>query len=230
MKKENKKQAYKRREFEIKPLNPNFELPVRVKRGSIGYDLKIPEDTIIPAHTRVAIPIGFAINLPYGTEGKIESRSGFAKNGMEGWGRKTTTKKLLGFIPVKKQLPIGFHRYDADVITGKVDPCYTDEVHVLVKNNGDDPFTLKAGKRIAQLTFYQVGSPFFLVVDELTCKSRGGGLGSSGTERIGKKRKKEEAPVEAAPAPHVSSEEEIYQEEVNDTDNENDSTHEGAFV
>lgn len=194
----------KRREFEIQPLSDSFELPVRAKRGSIGYDLTVPEDFVVPAHSRCRIPMGFAINLPYGVEAKIEARSGASLKGLVGYGRYKVKSKVFGFIPVKRTQG-GRHHFDADILTGKIDPNYTDEVHVLVKNN-DEAFTIKAGSRIAQMTFYNVGSPFLRVVEKLTCKSRGGGFGSSGIDRIEKSSSDIAEPISA---PYVSSEEEI---------------------
>ncbi len=208
-KRDSNNKTIKRREFEIQPLADTFELPIRAKRGSVGYDLTVPEDFYVPAHSRCRIPMRFAINLPFGVEAKIEARSGATLNGMVGYGEYKVKAKLLGFIPVNKTVS-GRHRFDADVMTGKVDPCYTDEVHVLLKNN-DGAFLIKAGTRIAQMTFYNVGSPFFRVVDKLTCKSRGGGFESSGSDRI---KPKTNDVIEPAPAPHVSSEEEIHQVDV----------------
>lgn len=198
----------KRREFEIQPLADSFELPVRAKKGSIGYDLTVPEDFVVPAHSRCRIPLRFAINLPYGVEAKIEARSGASLKGLIGYGEYKVKSRIFGFIPTMRKQH-GRHHFDADVLTGKIDPNYTDEVHVLLRNN-DGQFTIKAGTRIAQMTFYNVGSPFLRVVDKLTCKSRGGGFGSSGTERLDRvERNLSEAVIEPAPAPHVSSEEDI---------------------
>lgn len=204
--KEHKAKSYKRREIEIKALADTFELPIRVKRGSVGYDLTVPEDTLIPAHSRFGVPMRFAINLPISVEGKIEPRSGHSLRGLPGHGERIVKKKLFGLIPIKAKVQ-GTFKFNADVLVSKIDPNYTDEVHVLIKND-DDEFTIKAGTRIAQLTFYQVGSPFLKIVDELTCKSRGGGLGSSGYGRVSRKRKEDVST--ASTAPHVSSEEDIY--------------------
>lgn len=124
----------------------------------------------------------FAINLPIGTEAKIEPRSGCSLHGMVGYGVKTRKLKLFGFLPVRKKV-YGRQTFDADVMVGKIDPNYTDNVHVLLKNN-DVEFTIKAGTRIAQMTFYYTTSPFFRIVEELSAKSRGGGLGSSGVSKI----------------------------------------------
>lgn len=181
MKKEQSKKIV-RKEFEMKPLSDDFVMPQKAKRGSIGYDLTIPRDVVIPAHSRVKIPLDFAINLPNGTEAKIEPRSGCSLHGMVGYGCKKRKLKLFGFIPVTKKF-YGRQTFDADVIVGKIDPNYTDNVHVLLKNN-DVEFTIKAGTRIAQMTFYYTTSPFFRIVEELSCKSRGGCFSSSGLYKI----------------------------------------------
>ncbi len=196
----------KKKEYEIHPLREGFELPVRAKRGAIGYDLTVPEDIIVPAHSRCKIPLGFAINLPYGVEAKIEPRSGASLRGLLGNGMCKHKLKLFGIIPITTKR-LGNRHFDADVLVGKIDPNYTGEVNAIVKNN-DEAFTIIAGTRIAQLTFYQVGSPFFRIVEKLSCKSRGGGFGSSGLHRISTKEKGEEHPEPVA-APYVSSEEDI---------------------
>lgn len=219
--KDAKRPTIKRKEYELQPLSESFVMPVKAKRGSIGYDLTCPEDFVVPAYSRCAIPMRFAINLPYGVEAKIEPRSGFSLKGIEGVVEIEETRggiTILGHTFFgKKVRRILKERFDADVMVGKVDPNYIDEVHVLLKNC-DESFTIQAGTRIAQMTFYSVTSPFYKLVDKLTCKSRGGGLGSSGTKRIERKPKVEEMSDEvvAEPAPHVFSEEEI--EDINHVD------------
>lgn len=171
-----------RKEFEIMPLSEDYVKPVKAKKGSIGYDLSIPRDFVVPAHSRVKIPLDFAINLPVGVEGKIEPRSGCSLHGMTGYGVKSHKVKLLGFIPKTKKT-YGRQTFNADVLVGKIDPGYTDNVHVLLKND-DESFTIKGGTRIAQMTFYTTIAPFFKIVEKLTAKSRGGGFCSSGLDRI----------------------------------------------
>lgn len=165
--------------FEICPTDKNFYLPKKAKEGSIGYDLVCPVDFHVPAKSRVSVPLHFAINLPIGIEAKVEPRSGMTLYGMEGYGRRVKWKWLWGFIPYRK-VESGRLRFDADVEPGKIDPFYTESVGVLIKNNDVD-FIIKAGTRIAQMTFYKTVSPFFSKVDKLSCKSRGGGFESSGT-------------------------------------------------
>lgn len=177
-----KYQEVVQKEFEIKPLSDDFVLPVKAKSGSIGYDLTVPRDIVVPANGRTKIPLDFAINLPRGMEAKIEPRSGCSLHGIVGYGVKKKKLKLFGFLPVNKKI-YGRQTFDADVMVGKIDQNYTDNVHVLLRNN-DVEFVIKAGTRIAQMTFYHTTSPFFRIVEELTAKSRGGGFGSSGVSRI----------------------------------------------
>jgi len=75
-----------------------FKAPVRAKKGSIGYDLYVPEDTKIPAKSRTLVPLNFAIELPHNVEGKIEPRSGFSAKGIEGFGTRTKWVLKWGLV------------------------------------------------------------------------------------------------------------------------------------
>lgn len=85
----------------IKPLG-KFKVPERAKIGSIGYDLYIPQDTKVPAKSRVLIPLNFAIELPRNVEGKIEPRSGFSVKGIEGLGTRKKWFLKWGWLPWRK--------------------------------------------------------------------------------------------------------------------------------
>lgn len=181
--KKTKRTQIKAKEFEVVLLSEGAVLPKKSVRGAIGYDLSVPKDVKIPAHSRIAVPLDIAINLPYGVEAKIEARSGHSRYGMEGFGTKKVVKRrYLGIIPIKETRS-GRMRFNADVLLGKVDPNYVDNIHVIIKND-DVEFTIRAGTRIAQMTFYQTTSPFFKIVEKLSCKSRGGGFESTGTGRL----------------------------------------------
>ncbi|TFU92328.1 hypothetical protein E4T81_12115 [Barnesiella sp. WM24] len=169
--------------LEVAHFGAHYILPQKAKPGSIGFDLTVPEDTVVPARSRCKIPLNIAINLPKNIEGKIEPRSGFELYGMEGHGTRKEPNLLFGIIPnifFPWKHTTGIYRWDCDVLVGKIDPGYTDNINVIVKNN-DEEFTIKRGTRIAQMTFYKVLSPEFEIVDKLSCESRGGGLGSSGS-------------------------------------------------
>lgn len=218
--KENKKPQRKQiklKEFEVVLLSESASVPKKSVRGAIGYDLCVPKDVKVPAHSRVAIPLDIAINLPFGIEAKIEPRSGHSLHGMEGFGTKTViVRRILGIFTVKKTRS-GRLRFDADVLVGKVDPNYVDNIHVIIKNN-DTEFTIRAGSRIAQMTFYQTTSPFFKVVDKLTCKSRGGGLGHTGTDRI-----RAHGSISDISTPSASSEDTETSAPIPDSDNQEEN-------
>lgn len=173
----------RKKEFEVKLMSENAVLPKKAVRGAIGYDLCLPNDFRVPAHSRVAIPLDLAINLPFGVEAKIEPRSGCSLRGLEGYGtRKIIKRKILGLFPIT-ETKSGRMFFDADVCTSKIDPNHPDTIHVIVINR-DESFLIRKGSRIAQLTFYQTIAPFFKQVEELTCGNRGGSLGHTGTDRL----------------------------------------------
>lgn len=177
------KTKIRKKEYEIKLLSENAVLPKKAVRGAIGYDLCLPNDFRVPAHSRVAIPLDLAINLPFGVEAKIEPRSGCSLRGLEGYGtRKVVKRKLLGLFPIT-ETKSGRMYFDADVCISKIDPNHPDTIHVIVVNR-DESFLIRKGSRIAQLTFYQTIAPFFKEVEELTCGNRGGYLGHTGVDRL----------------------------------------------
>lgn len=163
------------------PLSENYIEPKKLDQYAIGFDVYAPQDTNVPAHTRVMVPLGFGIQLPFGVECKIESRSGLAAKGFEGYGEWKEITKILGFLNITKKR-FGKHRFNADVITGKIDPGFQDSLNVIIKND-DEAFTIKKGTRIAQLTFYRTLN-WNMVKAECFNKNypnRGGGIGHSGT-------------------------------------------------
>ena len=66
---------------------------------------------------------------------------------------------------------------------GVIDADYRGEVHVCLRNNGTEPFTVVRGDRIAQLMFLPVLTAVFEETDELDETARGtGGFGSTGVK------------------------------------------------
>lgn len=176
--------------LEVAHFGTQYILPQKAKPGSIGFDLTVPEDTVVPARSRCKIPLNIAINLPENIEGKIEPRSGFELYGMEGHGTRMKPNLLFGLIPnifFPWKYETGIFRWDCDVLVGKIDPGYTECINVIVKNY-DEEFAILRGTRIAQISFYYALSPEFKIVDKLSCASRGGGLGSSGSGIITEKK------------------------------------------
>lgn len=166
-------------EIELKELGA-CEHPKPADGTAIGYDLYVPQTMYIEPHRRVIVPTNVSLSLPFCVEAKIEPRSGFSAKGMEGFGVCRRYWGLRwGFLPWRFT-ETGADRFDADVLTGKIDPGYKGNIGVIIKNNGDRGFILKRGTRVAQLTFYRVLRPTFKVVDELSCDDRGGGFGHTG--------------------------------------------------
>lgn len=99
---------------EFKSLHKGAVEPQQTDDYSIGYDLVVPTDVHIPAHSRFYVPLGFAIGLPKHIEGKIEPRSGFSGKGIEGIGKKWGVEAPLWFppclLPTQRQLSFRLRR------------------------------------------------------------------------------------------------------------------------
>ena len=129
----NRKRYQKKRTIKFIPLSKEYFAPTKSDEYAIGYDVYAPEDIKVSAHSRTMVPLGFGIQLPFGIECKIESRSGFSAKGFEGYGAWKEKRKLFDIIPYWKKL-YGKHRFNADVISGKIDPAYQDKLNVVIKN------------------------------------------------------------------------------------------------
>lgn len=149
----------------FKRLNEQAILPKKATAGSIAYDLYICENTLVVPGRQI-IGLGFAIEMPSNIEAKIEARSGFSSKGIEGY------ESLLS-APV---------RFDADVVTGKIDSDYRNEIGVIINNRSKCEFILEAKTKIAQMTFYRTESVEFTEVQELSKTDRQGGFGSTGAK------------------------------------------------
>lgn len=110
------------------------------------------ERTLRPLE-RLAVPTGLAIALPPGYEGQVRPRSGLAlKHGIT----------LLNS-------------------PGTIDADYRGEVHAVLVNLSQEPFTLRRGDRVAQLVVAPVTHVQLQEVSVLDATSRGeGGFGSTG--------------------------------------------------
>ncbi len=174
----------------IKKLHPDAVIPTRATPQSVGYDLYVKQDICIE-HTRQVIPLGFAIELPDSIEAKIEPRSGFSSKGIEGFALKqgSNFEFVNGTMTLKNNAEEELwqridktERFNADVLVGKIDPDFRGEVGVIIRNNNlSKPFLIKAGTRIAQMTFYRTEAVVFDLTQELSDTERGeGGYGSTG--------------------------------------------------
>lgn len=128
-------------------LDPKAELPTRATTGSAGYDLKALVGNTIKPNERLLVSTGIA------------------------W--KNTPQSLVGLIKPRSGLAV---RYGIDTLAGVIDSDYKGEINVLLVNLGQEPFTFKAGDRIAQLVLQQ----YFIIDDDETEEVREGGFGSTG--------------------------------------------------
>lgn len=91
---------------------------------SIGVDVKayLPSGPVtIKGGSRVAIPLGFAIEIPEGYYGRLAPRSGLA------------------------------YKFGIDVLAGVIDPDFRGEVKAILLNTGFENFVVHTGDRVAQM-------------------------------------------------------------------------------
>jgi len=137
--------------FQVKLLNSNAVVPTRGTPNSAGLDISSSESTEIPSRKWKAISTGLSISVPADCYARIAPRSGLA------------------------------YKFGIDVFAGVVDSDYTGEVKVILMNNGDEPFKVNIGDRIAQIIFEKIFTDGFVEVEELNSTQRGsGGFGSTG--------------------------------------------------
>ncbi len=128
-------------------------IPEYATPGSAGVDLCSTMYCMIKPGEQALIPTGIKLAIPEGYEAQIRPRSGLSLD-----------KKIT--IPNSP---------------GTIDSDYRGEIKVLLKNEGEDPFTLRFGDRIAQMVFVPVVQAKFEEVKALDETKRGsGGFGSTG--------------------------------------------------
>jgi dUTP pyrophosphatase len=139
----------------IKRLHTKAQLPSYATPGSAGMDLRacLPEGTALVApNSTSVIPCGFSMQLDPGYEGQVRPRSGLSTRGIT--------------IPNSP---------------GTIDADFRGEVKVILRNEGEHPFRIEHGDRIAQLVIAALPRVSVSEVEELTETVRGaGGLGSTG--------------------------------------------------
>lgn len=183
----------------FKKLHEGARLPEKATEGSAAYDLYVADDFIVKLG-RSVIPLGFAMEMEPGYEALVNPRSGFSCKGMEGYHVVTsfdhvmtnllTYRDYLRACPednyverdVDTYLSLNPMRFDCDVIEGKIDSDYRKGVGVIVHNRDTRTFLIKAGTRIAQMTFHKVETVQWEEAEELSETNREGGFGSTGTK------------------------------------------------
>lgn len=144
-------------------LRRDAVLPEKKTDGAAGYDLYVPDNTLI-RKGRNLIKLGIAIQMPSNMKAIIKPRSGFS---------------LKGIIGVDEKY------HDADVLDGVIDCDYTGCIGVIVKSFEKEPFYIAAKERIAQLLFSNYIEVEFSEVESLDSTDRGDG-GFGHTNNTGK--------------------------------------------
>lgn len=125
--------------------------PVRAHETDAGLDLRAPKEFTIFPHDSAVIDTGVHVQLPHGTFGKLESKSG---------------------LNVKR---------DIVSCGGTIDEPYTGSIKVKLYNLGEFPYHFEAGDKIIQLIVQPCLYESVEIVDELEATDRGdNGFGSSG--------------------------------------------------
>ena len=127
--------------------------PTKAHPDDAGYDLYSRIDAVLEPLSGMAIPVGFAMELPSGYEAQIRPRSGLAA------------------------------KYHITVTNspGTVDANYRGEIKAILYNLGKEPFIIQCGDRIAQMVICKLPEIELVKATELSETDRGsGGFGSSG--------------------------------------------------
>ena len=109
----------------------------------MGYDLFTPVSFVLRPKEQSTIFTDIAVCIPEGYYGQIAAKSGLAA------------------------------LHEIDIRAGVIDPDYTGNIGVVMKNDSLRPFERCAGEPIAQLLFIKVATPFLVPVDTFEETTRG---------------------------------------------------------
>ena len=116
--------------------------PHQATPGSVGYDLFTPVDLLIQPKEQITVFIDLAIVPPEGYYAQLLSK--------------------LGLMVL----------YELEVKAGVIDPDFTSNIGVVLKNNSDQPIECLAGKQIAHLLFVKAATPILVQVTSLARTER----------------------------------------------------------
>ena len=135
--------------------NSRFALPEYQTPLSAGLDIRanLDESVTLGPLERAMIPTGLYVELTEGCEMQIRPRSGLAAK----------------------------HGITVLNSPGTIDADYRGEIKVILVNLSNEPFTIEAGERIAQMIVARYEQIEWQAVEELSSTERGaGGFGSTG--------------------------------------------------
>lgn len=141
--------------IQIELCHKNAKLPTYAHAGDQGADIYAVEDVVIPPHSYgTMVHTGLKVNIPEGWAIAIRPRSGMSKK---------TPLRISNCVPT-------------------IDTGFRGEICILFDNFSDEPISIKAGDRIAQMILERNYRGVFTQVDSVEDNTdRGeGGFGSSG--------------------------------------------------
>ena len=109
----------------------------------MGYDLFTPVDLLIQPNKQKTVFLDLAVMPPEGYYAQLMSKSGLT---------------VL---------------YELELKAGVIDPDFTGNIGVVLKNNSDQPIEHLAGEQIAQLLFIKVATPTLIQETSLAKTERG---------------------------------------------------------
>ena len=116
--------------------------PHQATHGSMGYDLFTPVDFLIQPNKQKTVFLDLAVTPPEGYYTQLMSKSGLT---------------VL---------------YELEVKAGVIDPDFTGNIGVVLKNNSEQPIKCLVGEQIAQLLFIKVATPVLIQVTSLARTER----------------------------------------------------------
>ncbi|HEY1342796.1 MAG TPA: dUTP diphosphatase [Bryobacteraceae bacterium] len=141
-------------QIRIQKIHPDAIVPeyAHGPAEDAGMDLHAVEDATLEPGVARLVPTGLTIEVPSGYEAQVRPRSGLALK----------------------------HAITMPNAPGTIDPGYRGEIRVILLNLGREPYTIRAGDRIAQMIVARYEAVEW-VEGELAESRRGaGGFGSSG--------------------------------------------------
>jgi dUTP pyrophosphatase len=137
--------------IKVKKIHPDAKIPCFAHPDDAGMDLYVPETVVLLPGERKSIPLGLAVEIPFGYVMLMWDKSGLS------------------------------HKHGVKSFGGVIDAGYRGEIHVGVMNLSDKPYTFEKGHKIIQFLIQPVEHPTVVETDELSPSERGeGGLGSTG--------------------------------------------------
>lgn len=139
----------------VKRVRGEAVMPCYMSASAAGMDLCAALDAplLLEPGARALVPTGLAMAIPVGYEGQVRPRSGLA------------LRQGISMVNTP----------------GTIDADYRGEIGVILINHGQEPVTINAGDRIAQMVIAPVVQAEIQLVEDLDETDRGvGGFGHTG--------------------------------------------------